>query len=98
MRFLKKFFKEKTRENASDEPVLVAAISDDMTSELFRGMLENNGIKFLCRQYGIAKQYACDTPASIMYPHYIYVMPENSETACGLYNAFFSFFSDLKEN
>lgn len=78
------FFKKKNKEN--NGPVMVASVMPAF-SGMYGDLLEQNNIKFICRQKG-ASGYLKIVTGGLLIPDDFYVNKEDYEKALEIYKAF----------
>lgn len=98
MHFLKKIFaKKQTADNI--EPTFVVGISNTVLCEIFKDLLKENNIPFICRQNG-AGGYIKVLTGGFLVTDNIYVRPEHYNKAKELYDNYIegkAEFSDSEE-
>lgn len=80
-------FKKKDMVESSSEPVVVAVISNTVSSEIYQDILRQNNVRFICRQQG-AGGYLKHLIGSASIPDYIYVKSDDYEQARELYETY----------
>lgn len=86
------FFKRPKKDN--DDPVLAASVLPAF-SGMYRDLLEQNNIKYLCRQKG-AGGYLRIVTGGLLIPDEYYVKKEDYDKALEIYHAFIE--PELEDN
>lgn len=89
----------KKRNTEKGEPVMVAAIMNTVSSEIFQDILKNNQIPFICRQQG-AGGYLKIVTGGLFSTDCIYVNEEDYSHAKELYDIYIESqdFTDSEED
>lgn len=98
MDFFKRLFSKKQVDNAS-EPVFVVGISNTVLCEIYKDLLKENNIPFICRQNG-AGGYIKVLTGGFLVTDNIYVRREHYDKAKELYDNYIDTtteFSDSEE-
>lgn len=79
--------KKKKEAKMSNDPVVVAVITNTVSSEIYQDILRQNNVRFICRQQG-AGGYLKHLIGSATIPDYIYVKSEDYEQARELFETY----------